>query len=258
MKPYTPVLFLFASSVLGQTLPQTLEVKDKNGVTVIKVEGVKLSRYSDYFKEEIPIFRGIARNVSGSRLLTLSVVGLIHTKNGNVFNFTLDSICKGSFGCDLEKDASVETTYSFSQPWQFMPPDIESVELVLKKGQRLVGKDGYHISGFIAKDEGCLKDYLGAISLGGIALRKRLAELIQYDCGFVVEGSMQAIVQKETKKVLTIDARTKVDIVRIGLFDEKLYLALQPSEHNLEIGWVAVKALESGLILTPENIAVEK
>jgi hypothetical protein len=258
MKLYTTVLFLLASSVLGQTLPQTLEVKDKNGVTVIKIEDVKLSRYSDYFKEEIPIFRGMVHNVSGSRLLTLSVVGSIHTKNGNAFEFTLDSICKSSLACDLDKDAVVEATYSFSQPWKFMPPDIESVELVLKKGQRLVGKEGYHVSGFIAKDQGCLNDYVSATTLSGLALRKKMAELLEFGCGFVVDKPLQALLTDNDIKILKSASKSKTTGLRVGLLDERIFLGIEPSPHNLESGWVAIGALEPGLVLCTESIGIEE
>jgi hypothetical protein len=39
---------------------------------------------------------------------------------------------------------------------------------------------------FVASDQQCLSDYVTAVKAGGLEMRKRIAELIAYKCGYVV------------------------------------------------------------------------
>src|SRR5450759_3766978 len=91
--------FLFTTLILGQTF----QVKDRNGTPVVTVSRVQMFRYSDYFKDYIPDFQGTVKNVSGERLLQVSIGGIVHKKDGSVVNFTLENGC-GTRACDFETE----------------------------------------------------------------------------------------------------------------------------------------------------------
>jgi hypothetical protein len=242
---------LFATLTLGQTF----EVKDRNGVPVITVSDVKMFRYSDYFKRDIPDFRGTVKNVSGRILLRVSITGVVHKKDGSVVKFTVANACdKGIAPCDLRADFTGDAQTMFGQPSKFYPEDFESVEFTLEAKQ-LKTEQCFHFVGFVAKDEGCLNDYLATKSLTGIALRKRLAELIEYECGFVVEKPLRAHILGE-EKTFTIEHTTFTG-VHVFLTDLGVQLGLKPPSHPSS-GWVLMDALELGTALTLEDIGMTK
>jgi hypothetical protein len=236
-------LLLFAAFTFGQTF----EVKDRNGAPAITVSGVKMFRYSDYFGKEIPDFKAALKNVSGGRLLRVSITGIVHKKDGSLVKFNL--------GGDFQEDSIHDATYMFGQPTKFWPEDLDSVEFTLEKAERLTTKDGFHFKGFVAKDEGCLNDYLATKSLAGVALRKRLAELLEYECGFVVENAQEAHVLEETKKSFTL-GKNKFSAVQIILWDEGIRLGLDPSPHFSDSGWVLLSTLVPGKVLITEQIGM--
>lgn len=247
-------LIIFAVFVSGQTV----EVKDRNGVPVVTVSAVQMFRYSDYFKEDIPDFHGTVKNISGEKLLRVSITGTVHKKDGSVVKFNLDSACGASVApCDFQKDFVHEATYLFPQPWPFKPGDFDSIEFILEKAQRLNTKDGFHFSGFVAKDEGCFNDYLATTSLTGLALRKKLVELVEYGCGFIVEKSQAANILENTTKTFRVGTK-KLSGVKIYLSDEGILLGLEPSPHFSDSGWVLLSALEPGPVLIAEEIGLKK
>lgn len=198
---------------------------------------------------------------SGERLLAVSITGIVHKKDGSSVTFKLDSVCGDAIApCEFQKNFTHEATYPFPQPWPFKPADFESLEFSLDKAQRLTTEDGFHVSGFIAKDEGCFSDYLATKALTGVALRKKLVELVEYGCGFVIEQPQQAEPLPKTKKSFGVGAK-KVAAVMVVLHDEKLALGYglsQLSPHFLETGWVIASALVPGPVLTTREIGVTR
>ena len=249
MMRYILLLAALTTSAFGQTF----EVKDRSGVPVVTVDSVKVFRHSDYFKEDIPAFQGIVKNVSGEKLLGVSVAGIVHKKDGTVIKFRLDSVCETVAPCDFPKGFTHEVTYPFPQPWPFKPADFDSLEFTLEKAQRLTTEDGFHFSGFISKDEGCFNDYLATKSLTGVILRKRLVELVEYGCGFALETPQAVGVLDKTKKTFGTGAK-KVAAVQVYILDEGVFLGHERSPHFLDTGWVPVSALIPGPVLTTEEI----
>jgi hypothetical protein len=240
----------------GLTSGQTFEVNDRNGVPLITVSDVMMFRYSDYFKKDIPDFRGTIKNVSGRILLRVSITGIVHMKDGSAVRFTVGGACdKGAPPCDLGEDFVHEAQTMFGQPSKFYQEDFESVEFTLEAKQ-LKTEAGFHFAGFVAKDEGCFNDYLATKSLKGIALRKKLAELLGYGCGFVVEMPLQAHILDE-KKTFTIGQK-KFTGVHIFLTDIGIQLGLDSPSHHNDFGWVLIDALEPGTVLTLEDIGTTR
>ena len=125
-------LLSFASSIFGQTF----EVNDRNGVPAITVSDVRMFRYSDYFKKEIPDFRGTVKNVSGRILLRVSITGIVDMKDGSVVEFTVGNACdNGTAPCDLRADFIHDAQTMFGQPSKFYREDFESVEFTLDAKQ---------------------------------------------------------------------------------------------------------------------------
>jgi hypothetical protein len=65
----------------------------------------------------------------------------------------------------------------------------------------------------ILRDEACFRDYLSATHLSGLALRKKIAELIFFGCGFIVEDQVVGVVT--TKAVGTGAARLMLTMIVI-------------------------------------------
>lgn len=241
----TLILFVMASSIVGQTF----EVKDRNGAVVLIVDNVKMFRYSEYFKEDIPDFQGTVKKVSDDRLFGVSICGIVHRKDGGTVKFDL------AIEDDSKRGWTHKAIYPFRRPWPFQPADFDSVEFMLDRAQRLTTEEGLHVAGFIAKDEGCLKDYLATESLAGVTLRKKLAELLEYGCGFVADPPLAATISEGSKKTFGVGAK-KVAVIKVFLLDEGSALGRERSRHAFEFGWVPVAALTPGPVLTREEIGV--
>ncbi len=250
MKRYFAYLLLFVSVGYGQTY----EVKDRSGIVLLKISNIKMFRYSNYFKEDIPVFQATVANVAGEKLLGVSVAGTVRKKDGSIVKFSLDSICKDR-SCDLEKDSVHNATFPFLQPWPFSQADIQSVEFSLAAAKHLRTIEGFHVSGFIAKDEGCLSDYIDTKSLAGLALRKKLVELVEFGCGFIVDKPISAILLPSTKKTVGTGTK-KSTVIQVFLRDEGVFVGLDPSPHSLKDGWIATSALVPGKVLTTEDLVV--
>ena len=241
----------------GTAFGQIFAVKDRNGVLVLTVGNVKMFRHSDYFKEDIPVFQGIVVNVSGARLLGVTVAGTVHKKDGTVVKFNLDGVCKSLPPCEFPKDFTHDAMYLFSQPWPVKPPEFDSVEFTLDTAQRLITEDGFHFAGFIARDEGCFNDYLTTQSLTGLILRKKLVELVEYGCGFIVEKPEAVFVGP--KKTLGVGAKKVAAVlVDLGVYRENVLMGLKQQPYWFEAGWVQASALIPGPVLTTEEIGVLK
>ena len=105
------------------TIPQTVDVKDRHGVTVLTISNITL------FRRSAPVFRGVIKNVSGSDLWELyTITGTVHKRDGSVVQFTLRV-------CDdfprFSKDVEHKVAYPFSKPWPFSAADFVSVEFSL-------------------------------------------------------------------------------------------------------------------------------
>jgi hypothetical protein len=70
---------------------------------------------------------------------------------------------------------------------------------------------------FIAKDNACLMDYLKALQLEGLALRKQLADLLNYGCittiesGYLVEVQDTSVVKFNGRSISVADAVFRAD-----------------------------------------------
>jgi hypothetical protein len=234
---------------------QTFELKDRKGTTVVTIDDVKMFRFSNYFKETIPVFQATVKNVSGEKLLGVSIVGTVHKKDGTVVEFR-PYICDTLIFCDFPKSFSHETTYPFGQPWPLYPADFVSVEFALQSAKRLTTKDGFRFSGFVSKDEGCLADYLATTSLTGVLLRKKLTELVEYGCGFVVDSPQGVLVLDGSKKTFGVGAK-KVAAVHVIVLDEAILLGQGRSPHALEDGWVLASGVVRGPVLEVEELGVK-
>jgi hypothetical protein len=250
VKPSVAGLLLFATLATGQKF----ELKDRNGVPRITIEDVNMFRYSDYFKESIPVFQGTVKNASSENLFGVSVAGFVRKKDGTVIRFK-PYICGTSTSCDTLKTFVHETTYPFGQPWPFRPAEFDSVEFVLESAQRVTTKDGFHASGFVAKDEGCLNDYLGTRSLTGVNLRKKLVDLVEYGCGFFLEHPEAAGVLSGKKKMFGTGAK-RVAAVEIIIVGEEILPGQRSGPHVSEYGWIQESALSPGRVLILEQIGV--
>jgi hypothetical protein len=226
--------------------PSVFEVKDRSGAPTITLSALKMFRYSDYFKQDIPAFEGTLKNVSGGRLLRVFINGVVHKKDGSVIHFDLCT------ACDFEKDSAHEVSYAFGQPTKFYPADFDSVAFTLEKAERLRVEDGFHFSGFVANDEGCFNDYLATKSLMGVMLRKKLDELLKYDCGFIVEKAQE--VRLLQKKTFSLGSR-KVAAEQIIIWDRLAVLGTTGPDFG-RTGWVLLNSLEPGDVLTTEQIGV--
>ena len=254
----TVTLLMMASLTFGQTF----EVKDRNGALVLSVANVKLFRYSDYFKKEIADFQGTIKNLSGESLLRVSITGIVHKKDGSVVEFTPD-VCRSPPSLpprplyDCDENSIYDSRCPFGQPSPFTSAEFESLNFRLDSAERIRRTDGFHVSGFIAKDEGCFSDYLATRSLTGVALRKKLVELVEYGCGFVLDRPLQAKPVEFTKKAFGTGPK-KVVAILVSLFDERLLVGnpKDPSPYSTEFGWVLVSALDPGPVLTTEQIGV--
>ncbi len=64
---------------------------------------------------------------------------------------------------------------------------------------------------FVATDQSCLRDFLVARAAGGLVMRKKVAELILYKCGVIVDAGMPARV------ITRSGTMTKVEVVNADL-----------------------------------------
>lgn len=109
MARYTFSLFLFATFILAQTFAQTFVVKDRNSNAVLTITTVKM--FSDSNKEDLPVFHGVVKNVSGERLTLDTPKGSVHKKDGSTVEFTFE-ICDARW-CQLPTDAVREVSHLF-------------------------------------------------------------------------------------------------------------------------------------------------
>jgi hypothetical protein len=267
-----PVLLGTAVGCLGQTF----EIRDRTGIPVIMIQSVKMVRYSEYFKTEIPTFQAIVQNISGEKLFNVVIVGLLHMKDRSIVKFRLDArndlpknFTYEANGASFKLDGSdsVDAGYvpvnAMAPPWPLKPADFDSVEFYLGSAQRYTTHDGLRVSGFIAKDEGCFTDYLATKSLTGVTLRKKLVELIQYGCGFVIEEPQMAIILANSQKAFGVGNK-RVTAVRVMLSDEGQFLLGVDAERHTaaahwgETGWILSNVPVRGHLLGTEDIGISK
>ena len=68
------------------TIAHKVDVKDRNGVSVLTISDIKMSRRSAL------VLQGVVRNVSGADLTVDTVVGTVHKKDGSTVEFLLASV----------------------------------------------------------------------------------------------------------------------------------------------------------------------
>lgn len=110
------------------TFGQTFEVKDRNGILVMKVNEIKMFRYSSYFKKDIADFRCSLKNISGDDLKTVTLRAIVHQKDGSKVEFPFNvNVCDV---CDFRKGSAVRATHQFLEG-PYTSDDLESVEFAL-------------------------------------------------------------------------------------------------------------------------------
>lgn len=76
--------------LLGLTVPtmcgETIELRDRHGIPLVELSEVKMFRYSEYFKADVPEFQANVRNLTGTDI-NVPVDATIHYKNGTVKTF---------------------------------------------------------------------------------------------------------------------------------------------------------------------------
>lgn len=183
----------------------------------------------------------------------MSITGIVHKKDGSVVKFTVAACDKGNPPCDLREDYIHDSQTMFGQPSKFYPEDVERVEFTL--GQ-VKGQPGFHFAGFVAKDEGCFNDYFTTKSLTGIELRKKLAELLEYKCGFAIETPLEAHFLEEPK-TFTLNKKKFIGVY-VSLTYFGVLFGLDAPPHHNDSGWVLLDDLEPGIVLTLEDIGTTK
>jgi hypothetical protein len=213
-------------------------------------------KHSKYFMGLL--FRAFLKNVSGQTVLNVSIEGTVHKKDGTSERFDPECISPNldfsPLPAVLPKDSGHEVAYVFDG---VTLANLDSVEFTLQRARRLTTKDGSHVSGFISKDEGCFRDYLATIELTGVAVRKKLAELLEYGCGFVIEKPAEA--SPMNKKAFVVGAK-KAFGIQVELMDaEYSLLGIEPPSHPFSSGWVLDAALVHDGVLAPgQEIGVSK
>jgi hypothetical protein len=105
------------------TIAHKVDVKDRNGVSVLTISDIKMSRRSAL------VLQGVVRNVSGADLTVDTVVGTVHKKDGSTVEFSF-GICDFLW-CEISKDSVRTLLHPFPKPWPFAATDVVSVEFSL-------------------------------------------------------------------------------------------------------------------------------
>ena len=237
------------------------EVKDRTGKLVASIEKLPdfdMFRDSSYFNGVV--FRTMLKNELNEPLSGAKIVGGIQKKDGQIITFVpqpiTDDLKLKPFPRVFAGDFNQQIAYVF--PSGTNPSDFRKIEFFLTDGRLFTTKPGFHVSGFIAKDEGCFKDYLETQKLAGLALRKRLAELLEYGCGFVVERPEAVAVA--LRKTFVLSPQSKVAGANVMLTEEEaIALDLDIPSRPFRTGWVPASALEAGGVLTlGDEIGIRK
>jgi hypothetical protein len=139
------------------TFGQTFEVRDRNGIPMVAISDVKMTRYSG-----ITEFQGIVKNISGQDLKFVSLQVIAHKKDGSELRFEVN-VCDASRwataastgstgGCDYEHslfhkdstqaarnpflesdDFASEIGFSFPASWQSPEDERLAAEAQAKK-----------------------------------------------------------------------------------------------------------------------------
>jgi uncharacterized membrane protein len=109
---------------------QSYELKDRHGIKVLTISDVRMFRYSEYFKQDIPEFKAQVTNVSGAALDFESgyIRAAVHKADGSIVEFQLGSPDRFDV---LPKPTPHEVAHCFFEPWPFVPADFVSVDFSL-------------------------------------------------------------------------------------------------------------------------------
>ncbi len=147
------VCYFIVAAVLTATtysndtaVAQKVDVKDRNGVSVLTISNIKM------FRGSAPFFEAIVKTVSRADLYTIN--GTVHKKDGSVVQFAFD-LCDWR-PCVFHTDQKV--TYKFSKPWPFSARDFVFVEFSLPSS---LGNTSFSGDTTLSDDE-----ILKAIALG--------------------------------------------------------------------------------------------
>lgn len=233
---------------LSLAFGQTFAVKDRNGAPAVLISDMTVS----------PELHGSVKNVSGENLSAVLITITVHMTGGKTVVLSLNS---------LRSRFAKDEVHPFSERWPpDSPADIASVEFRLESAIHVITTEGFHFSGFIAKDEGCLKDYLSTKLLAGVVPGEKLKELVGCDCGSVLEKPLAVAISGQ--KGLWIGAN-EVLADNVVLYDETLnadamwrilateYARLHPgSSARFKLGWVLMSELVLGPVLTIEQLGL--
>lgn len=231
--------------------PFSVEIKDKNGIPILGIDGITIGTFSAYFKEHIPSFAAKVTNVSGLPLNNVEIEVRAILTNGTSFTFTPVDIT-GPLGdidakFNLKDKASVKIQAAFEKPWPFRPDSMSEVEISAKWSMAWTEK-GMRFDGFLAKDKPCLRDYVQATLEGGLAGRKKIAELLTYGCGEAISSKPQASIEKAES--ILVNGK-KDEALLLFLSDDLAELKSSSSTVMIpKIGWGVRSALTPADILT--------
>ena len=99
-------------------------------------------------------------------------------------------------------------------------------------------EDYYTSQPVVAKDEGCAKDYLKALTLSGLEQRKMLADLISYQCVEVMQFRYRALILEG--KTLDVGSQ-HFPMVRVNLATNLGVVPIGPAV--VKTGWMLNSAL---------------
>ena len=108
-------------------IPQKVDLKDRGGIRLVTITGIRTFRHSDYFKHDIPEFRATVRNDSGETMNPASIEVTVHKKDGSKAVFSLEAAaCRD---CKFLNGTTTETAREFLEPFPYTSDDFASVEI---------------------------------------------------------------------------------------------------------------------------------
>jgi hypothetical protein len=237
-----PLFLLIASAALAQDLP-TFQVD-------------KCSRESSMFKGDVAEVTGRAVNP-----------GKVHWHRAK-FKATVRMVSKEDPAKVVERTGSAEVeslAVGKSLPMTIMTLGgdplygfkAESCKVEFEQGQRIIITDKLTTdpdldSVPIATDKACLVDYLKALQLQGLALRKQLTELTTYGCVKTIRKGYLVTVKNKT--VMTVNGR-KIPVAD-ALFIANAALAAmgQKFEPIAETGFIPMGHLKTAPVYVLESV----
>lgn len=215
-------------------------------IRLFQISNVSLTGPENLKGTPTPQFVATIKNVSGFVWDEVQIGVVIIKKDGTMHRFFPEDAIfpkySAHLGFDLNQSIVVHAT--FQEPYPYNPLTVDRIGFFLTRGLVGVGQPGFHFSGVLSKDPGCLKDLVGIRALEGIELRKKVLEFQQLGCGEAQDFVRSAEVLERSTVVVK---GGKISIAKVTLGDDDRFvhsrLHLPPAT-----GWVFVSELK------PENI----